>query len=103
MEKTRAFRILTERMGYSGPDAEKMLSGLREYLLKEEQEKTIQNFPESWLLHLLNITGQLSDQERQYWVRHDLSLDETPQELDAMLTQAFCDPESFRVIRSLHE
>lgn len=119
MKETMAIRMLVKRLKYSGKDARRVLANVNDWIAKEKEgedellsrqlgrqvtvDKTIKGYPFSWLPYLLCQSGEIGRIRAEDLIRHDFSVRETKKELDAMLTQAFCDPDSLRVIRSLHE
>lgn len=119
MEETLAIRMLVHHLKYSEKDARRVLADVNNWIAQEKGgedellsrqlgrqvtvDKTIKGYPFSWLPNLLLQSGEIGKIRAEDLIRHDFSVGETPEELDAMLTQAFCDPDSLRVIRSLHE
>lgn len=109
MEATMALRMLTTKLNYSEKDACQVLSDVNDWIAQQKKEeddllsqqlgrqvtvdKTIKGYPLSWLPYLLQQSGEIGKTRAKDLVRHDFSIRETPEELDALLTQAFCAPE----------
>lgn len=119
MEEAMAMRMLVQYLKYSEKDARRVLADVNGWIAKEKKgeddllsrqlgrhvtvDKTIKGYPFSWLPSLLFQAGEIGKIRAEDLIRHDFSVRETKRELDAMLTQAFCDPEAYGVLRSPHE
>lgn len=107
MTEERAIRFLRQHLGYTVGDAQRVLAHVNAYIATDKlageervlsmaqgvevhTRRDITRFPESMFASLLLESGETGKVRFQDLIRHDLTLRETPEELDAMLTQAFC-------------
>lgn len=108
MEATMALRMLMEKLNYSEKDARQVLADVNDWIARQKEgedellskqlgrrvtvDKTIGGYPFSWLPFLLIQSEEIGKTRAKDLVRRDFSICETPEELDALLTQAFCAP-----------
>lgn len=104
MEASRALRFLEEHVGHTPKHARRILCRTNLFVAEKHSgedvvlatrlgpvstDKTIGRYPDSHFLGLLAEAGEIGHERAEFLVRHDLTVRETPAELDAMLTQAF--------------
>lgn len=105
MEASRALRFLQEHVGHTPKHASRILCRVNRFVAEKHSgedavlatrlgpvstDKTIGRYPDSHFLGLLVEAGEIGHERAAFLVRHDLTVRETPEELDAMLTRALC-------------